>query len=71
MNNLYCIKNKKDEDYKVHCSMEDYVNQTFTRYITSSPHGFSEKDLENKPKLLVYSANKVDLSIEYYYNLKY
>jgi hypothetical protein len=71
INNLDGIKNQKDEDYKVHCSMEGHVNQAFARYITSSPYGFSENGLENKLKLLVYHANKVNLTIEDYYNLKY
>ena len=71
INNLEGIKNQKDEDYKVHCSMEGHVNQAFARYITSSPYGFSEQGLENKLKLLVYHANKVNLTIEDYYNLKY
>lgn len=71
INNLDGIKNQKDEDYKVHCSMEGHVNQAFARYITSSPYGFSEQGLENKLKLLVYRANKHELSIEDYYNLKY
>ena len=71
INNLDGIKNQKDTDYKVHCSMEGHVNQAFARYITSSPYGFSEKGLENKLKLLVYHANKIDLTIDDYYNLKY
>ena len=71
INNLDGIKNQKDEDYKVHCSMEGHINQAFARYITSSPYGFSERGLENKLKLLVYHANKIDLTIEDYYNLKY
>ena len=71
INNLEGIKNQKDEDYKVHCSMEGHVNQAFARYITSSPYGFSEQGLENKLKLLVYHANKHELTIEDYYNLKY
>lgn len=71
INNSDGIKNQKDEDYKVHCSMEGHVNQAFARYITSSPYGFSERGLENKLKLLVYHANKYELTIEDYYNLKY
>lgn len=71
INNLDGIKNQLDEDYKVHCSMEGHVNQAFARYITSSPYGFSEQGLENKLKLLVYHANKHELTIEDYYNLKY
>ena len=71
INNLEGIKNQKDEDYKVHCSMEGHVNQAFARYITSSPYGFSKQGLENKLKLLVYHANKHDLTLEDYYNLKY
>lgn len=71
LNNIEGIKNQKDEDYKVHCSMEGHVNQAFARYITSSPYGFSEKGLENKLKLLVYHANKHELTIEDYYHLKY
>ena len=51
--------------------MEGHVNQAFARYITSSPYGFSEQGLENKLKLLVYHANKHELTIEDYYNLKY
>lgn len=71
INNLEGIKNQKDENYKVHCSMEGHVNQAFARYITSSPYGFSQQGLENKLKLLVYQANKHELTIEDYYNLKY
>ena len=71
LNNLEGIKNQKDKDYKVHCSMEGHVNQAFARYITSSPYGFSKQGLENKLKLLVYHANKHELTIEDYYNLKY
>ncbi len=71
INNLEGIKNQKDNDYKVHCSMEGHINQGFARYITSSPYGFSEQGLENKLKLLVYHANKHELTIEDYYNLKY
>src|SRR5574344_1651453 len=71
LNNLEGIKNQKDEDYKVSCSMEGHVNQAFARYITSSPYGFSQQGLENKLKLLVYHANKIELKIEDYYNLKY
>lgn len=71
INNLDGIKNQKDENYKVHCSMEGHVNQAFARYITSSPYGFSKQGLENKLKLLVYHANKHELTIEDYYNLKY
>ena len=70
-NNLEGIKNQNDVDYKVHCSMEGHVNHAFARYITSSPYGFSERGLENKLKLLVYHANKIDLTIEDYYNLKF
>lgn len=51
--------------------MEGHVNQAYARYITSSPYGFSKQGLENKLKLLVYHANKVELTIEDYYNLKY
>ena len=51
--------------------MEGHVNQAFARYITSSPYGFSKQGLNNKLKLLVYKANKIDLTIEDYYNLKY
>ena len=68
---LRIVKNQNNEDYKVHCSMEGHVNQAFARYITSSPYGFSEQGLENKLKLLVYHANKHELTIEDYYNLKY
>lgn len=71
LNNIEGIKNQNDEDYKTHCSMEGHVNQAFARYITSSPYGFSEQGLENKLKLLVYHANRHELTIEDYYNLKY
>lgn len=71
INNLDGIKNQNHKDYKCHCSMEGHVNQAFARYITSSPYGFSEQGLENKLKLLVYNANKIELTIEDYYNLKY
>ena len=71
LNNLEGIKNQKDEDYKVSCSMEGHVNQAFARYITSSPYGFSEHGLENKLKLLVYHANKIELTINDYLNLKF
>lgn len=71
INNIDGIINQNHEDYKVHCSMEGHVNQAFARYITSSPYAFSEQGLENKLKLLVYHANKHELTIEDYYNLKY
>jgi len=71
INNIEGIKNQKDDDYKVHCSMEGHVNQAFARYITSSPYGFSINGLENKLKLLVYHANNVNLTIEDFYNLKF
>lgn len=71
INNIEGIINQNHEDYKVHCSMEGHVNQAFARYITSSPYAFSEQGLENKLKLLVYHANKHELTIEDYYNLKY
>ena len=71
LNNLEGIKNQNDEDYKVSCSMEGHVNQAFARYITSSPYGFSTQGLENKLKLLVYNANKIELTIEDYFDLKY
>lgn len=71
INNLDGIKNQNHPDYKCHCSMEGHINQGFARYITSSPYGFSEQGLENKLKLLVYHANKIELTIEDYYNLKY
>ena len=71
LNNLDGIKNQKDEDYKVSCSMEGHVNLAFARYITSSPYGFSEQGLENKLKLLVYNANKIELTINDYLNLKF
>ncbi len=71
LNNIEGIKNQNNENYKVHCSMEGHVNQAFARYITSSPYGFSEQGLQNKLKLLVYHANKHELTIEDYYNLKY
>lgn len=71
LNNLDGIKNQKDEDYKVHCSMEGHVNQAFARHISSSPYAFSKQGLENKLKLLVYHANKHELTIEDYYDLKY
>ena len=71
LNNIEGIKNQNLEDYKTHCSMEGHVSQAFARHITSSPYGFSRQGLENKLKLLVYHANKVELTIEDYYNLKY
>lgn len=71
LNNLEGIKNQDDPLYKCPCSMEGHVNQAFARYITSSPYGFSPEGLENKLKLLVYRANKHELTIEDYYNLKY
>ena len=71
INNLEGIKNQNDPLYKCSCSMEGHINQGFARYITSSPYGFSKQGLENKLKLLVYHANKHELTIEDYYNLKY
>ena len=71
INNLEGIKNQTHPEYKCPCSMEGHVNQAFARYITSSPYGFSKQGLNNKLKLLVYKANKIDLTIEDYYNLKY
>ena len=71
LNNIEGIKNQKHPEYKCPCSMEGHVNQAFARYITSSPYGFSKDGLNNKLKLLVYKANKINLTIEDYYNLKY
>ena len=71
LNNIDGIKNQKHPEYKCPCSMESHVNHGFARYITSSPYGFSKQGLENKLKLLVYNANKHELTIEDYYNLKY
>ena len=71
LKNLEGIKNQKHPLYKCPCSMEGHVNHGFARYITSSPYGFSTQGLENKLKLLVYNANKINLTIEDYYNLKY
>ena len=71
INNLDGIKNQRDSLYNCPCSMEGHVNQAFARYITSSPYGFSPRGLKNKLKLLVYHANKIDLTIEDYYNLKF
>lgn len=69
--NIEYIQNQNDELYKCPCSMEGHVNHGFARYITSSPFGFSLNGLNNKLKLLVYKANKVDLTIEDYMSLKY
>ena len=71
INNLEGIKNQNHPLYKCSCSMEGHVNQAFARYITSSPYGFSEQGLNNKLKLLVYKANKHEITIEDYYNLKF
>lgn len=71
LNNIEGIKNQEHPEYKCSCSMEGHVNQAFARYITSSPYGFSKEGLNNKLKLLVYKANKINLTIEDYYNLKY
>ena len=69
--NIEYIQNQDDELYECPCSMEGHVNHAFARYITSSPYGFSKKGLNNKLKLLVYKANKHELTIEDYMNLKY
>ena len=71
LNNIEGIKNQKHLAYTCPCAMEGHVSQTYARYITSSPFGFSKKGLENKLKLLVYKANKINLTIEDYYSLKY
>lgn len=71
INNIDGIINQTHEQYKCPCAMEGHVSNAYARYITSSPYGFSEQGLENKLKLLVYKANKHDLTIEDYYNLKY
>lgn len=71
LNNLQGIKNQEDPLYACHCSMEGHVNHGFARYIASSPFSFSLNGLENKLKLLVYHANKHELTIEDYYNLKF
>lgn len=71
LNNIDGIKNQHHPSYKCPCSMEGHVSQTYARYITSSPFGFSKRGLENKLKLLVYKANRVNLTIEDYYYLKY
>lgn len=71
INNIDGIVNQNHEQYKCPCAMEGHVSNAYARYITSSPYGFSEQGLENKLKLLVYKANKHDLTIEDYYSLKY
>lgn len=71
INNIDGIINQSHEQYKCPCAMEGHVSNAYARYITSSPYGFSLQGLENKLKLLVYKANKHDLTIEDYYNLKY
>jgi len=71
INNIEGIKNQKDPLYIVHCSMEGHVSQAFARYITSSPYGFSIDGLDNKLKLLTYHANKHELTMEDYFQLKY
>lgn len=71
INNIDGIKNQNHPLYECSCSMEEHVNQGFARYITSSPFGFSEKGLENKLKLIVANANKHELTMEDYYNLKF
>ena len=71
INNIDGIMNQKHEQYQCPCAMEGHVSNAYARYITSSPYGFSLQGLENKLKLLVYKANKHDLTIEDYYNLKY
>ena len=71
LNNLNGIKNQHHELYTCHCSMEGHVSNKYARYITSSPYAFSLDGLENKIKLLVMRANKVDLTFEDYLYLKY
>lgn len=71
LNNIEGIINQTHEEYKCSCSMESHVNHGFARYITSSPYGFSLEGLNNKLKLLVYNANKIELTYKDYINLKY
>jgi len=71
ISNLEGIKNQQHSEYKCSCSMEGHVSNQYARYITSIPYGFSIKGLRNKLKLLVYKANKINLTIEDYYDLKY
>ena len=68
LNNLDGIKNQHHELYSCHCS---HVSNKYARYITSSPYAFSIDGLENKIKLLVMRANKVNLTFEDYLYLKY
>lgn len=71
LNNIEGIINQTHEKYLCPCSMESHVNHGFARYITSSPYGFSLDGLNNKLKLLVYNANKIELTYKDYINLKY
>lgn len=71
LNNLDGIKNQHHELYSCHCSMEGHVSNKYARYITSSPYAFSIDGLENKIKLLIMKANKVNLTFEDYLYLKY
>jgi len=71
LSNIQGIKNQTHPEYKCPCSMESHVSNQYARYITSIAYGFSIKGLRNKLKLLVYKANKVDLTINDFYNLKY
>ena len=52
-------------------AIDENMSQEFAKYITYSPYDFSEQGLENKLKLLIYKANKHDLTIDYRFNLKF
>ena len=71
LNNIEGIKNQKHEKYLCPCSMEGHVSNSYARYITSSPYGFSREGLENKLKLLVLKADKHTLTYDDFLQLKY
>lgn len=71
INNIHGIKNQKHEFYKCPCAMEGHVSNQYARYITSSPFAFSLTGLENKLKLLVMQANKIELTYDGYLEMKY
>ena len=71
INNIEGIKNQKHPEYKCPCAMEGHVSNQYARYITSSPFAFSPTGLENKLKLLVMQANKIELTYDGYLEMKY
>ena len=68
--NIEGIINQKHPLYKCPCSMEGHISNKYAKFITSSPHSYSEGGLKNLVQLLTMKVNKIKLTEEIYSNFK-